>query len=199
VPGPDEAWDEVGADVSRGPDNDNARHDGPLPTGPNAFHVLTCQGRLSSLQISEETDLTNPLIKQVAHTCIFARDLDAVEAFYRDVLGVAPKFDFKRGEDRIGFYLDFGNRTFVEVFRKGESRFEESNQINHICFETDDIDAFMTHAKAKGVSVTDKKLGVDHTWQCWLADPSGVKIEIFQYTKDSMQFGPSGVVCQVDW
>jgi glyoxylase I family protein len=171
----------------------------PLPSGPKALHVLTCQGKLSSLQIPEETDVTSPLIKQVAHTCIFARDLDAVEAFYRDVLGVAPKFDFKRGEDRIGFYLDFGNRTFVEVFRKGESRFEDTNQINHICFETDDIDAFMTHARSKGVTVTDKKLGVDHTWQCWLADPSGVKIEIFQYTRDSMQFGASGVVCQVDW
>src|SRR5690554_3475064 len=49
------------------------------------------------------TDVTRPLVKQVAHTCIFARDLTAVEAFYRDVIGVAPKFDFKRGEDRIGF------------------------------------------------------------------------------------------------
>ncbi len=100
---------------------------------------------------------------------------------------MAPKFDFKRGEERIGFYLHFGNRTFVEVFKKGESRFEETNQINHICFETDDIDAFMANARSKGVTVTDKKLGVDHTWQCWLADPSGVKIEIFQYTPDSMQ------------
>src|SRR5690606_30292120 len=170
-----------------------------LLSGREVRPVLTCQCELSSSQIPEEKPVTKPLVKQVAHTCIFARDLDAVETFYRDVLGVAPKFDFKRGEDRIGFYLDFGNRTFVEVFKKGESRFEDSNQINHICFETDDIEAFMTNAEAKGVSVTPKKLGVDHTWQCWLADPSGVKIEIFQYTKDSMQFGPDGVVCQVDW
>lgn len=143
--------------------------------------------------------MTSALVKQVAHTCIFARDLDAVEKFYRDVTGISPKFDFKRGDDRIGFYLDFGNRTFVEVFLKGESRFEESNQINHLCFETDDIDAFMANARAHGVAVTDKKLGVDHTWQCWLADPSGVKLEIFQYTEDSMQFAPDGVECQVDW
>ena len=143
--------------------------------------------------------MPKPLVKQVAHTCIFARDLDAVEAFYRDVIGVARKFDFKRGDDRIGFYLDFGNRTFVEVFLKGESRFSDADQINHICFETDDIDAFMTHARAKGVAVTDKKLGVDHTWQCWLADPSGVKLEIFQYTEKSLQFAAGGADCQVDW
>ena len=143
--------------------------------------------------------MTQPLVKQVAHTCIFARDLDAVEAFYRDVIGIKPKFDFKRGDKRIGFYLDFGNRTFVEVFLKGESRFEESNQINHICFETDDLDGLIAHVRAKGISITDKKLGVDHTWQAWTADPSGVKLEIFQYTDKSMQFGPGGVVCQVDW
>ncbi|AVF05390.1 lactoylglutathione lyase [Devosia sp. I507] len=169
------------------------------PAGLDVLPVLTCQRELSSSRVPEEKALTKPLVKQVAHTCIFARDLDAVETFYRDAMGAAPKFDFKRGDERIGFYLDFGNRTFVEVFKKGESRFEESNQINHICFETDDIDGFMANARAKGLAVTDKKLGVDHTWQCWLADPSGVKIEIFQYTPDSRQFGPDGAVCQVDW
>ncbi|SFV32676.1 lactoylglutathione lyase/glyoxylase I family protein [Devosia crocina] len=140
-----------------------------------------------------------PLVKQVAHTCIFARDLDAVEAFYRDVIGIAPKFEFRRGENRIGFYLDFGNRTFVEVFLKGESRFEETNQINHICLETDDLDAFIAHVKSHNVAITDKKRGADNTWQAWMADPSGVKLEIFQYTPESMQFGPDGAVCQVDW
>ncbi|WP_244466918.1 VOC family protein [Devosia geojensis] len=143
--------------------------------------------------------MSAPLIKQVAHTCIFARDLDAVEAFYRDVLGVPPKFVFQRGDDKIGFYLDFGGRTFVEVFRKGESRFAETDQINHICLETEDLDALIAHVRSKGVTITDKKLGADGTWQAWTADPSGVKLEIFQYTPDSMQFGPDGAVCQVDW
>lgn len=143
--------------------------------------------------------MNKALVKQVAHTCIFARDLDAVEKFYAEICGVSPKFDFHRGDQRIGFYLDFGNRTFIEVFQKDESRFEDSNQINHICLETEDIDAFTANARAKGVPVTDKKLGVDHTWQCWLADPSGVKLEIFQYTEKSMQFGPAGAVCEVNW
>lgn len=138
-------------------------------------------------------------IKQIAHTCIFARDLDAVETFYREVMGVSPKFTFMRGSDRIGFYLDFGHRTFIEVFRKGESRFDESNQINHICLETEDISAFIAHVRSKGVDISDKKLGVDGTWQAWLTDPSGVKLEIFQYTAESLQFGPDGGVCQVDW
>ena len=143
--------------------------------------------------------MTTPLVKQVAHTCIFACDLEAVETFYRDVLDVPPKFVFMRGDDKIGFYLDFGGRTFIEVFRKGESRFAETDQINHICLETEDLDGLIAHVRGQGVDITDKKLGADGTWQAWMADPSGVKLEIFQYTENSMQFGPDGAVCQVNW
>ncbi|HUH75785.1 MAG TPA: VOC family protein [Devosia sp.] len=143
--------------------------------------------------------MSKPLIKQVAHTCIFAHDLDATEAFYRDVFGIATAFDFKRGDQRIGYYLDFGGRTFVEVFHKAATSFDETNQINHICLETEDIDALLVHVRAQGVTITDKKLGADGTWQSWTNDPNGVKLEIFQYTDQSLQFAPRGGVCQVNW
>ena len=143
--------------------------------------------------------MTMTLIKQVAHTCIFAHDLAATEAFYRDTFGIAKAFDFRRGEDWIGFYMDLGARTFIEVFRKAESSFAESNQINHICLETEDLDGLIAHVRAQGVDITDKKLGADGTWQAWTKDPNGVKLEIFQYTADSLQFAPKGGVCQVNW
>lgn len=138
-------------------------------------------------------------IKQLAHVCIFSRDLEKSEAFYRDGFGFDIAFIFKRGTDKIGFYLDLGGRTFVEVFSKDSSRYDETNQINHFCFETEDIDGLVAHLRAQGIAVTDKKLGADNTWQSWTADPDGVKLEIFQYTADSMQFGPRGAVCNVDW
>lgn len=143
--------------------------------------------------------MTRQFIKQVAHTCIFAHDLDATETFYREVLGIPTAFDFKRGHERIGYYLDFGARTFVEVFRKADSSFAETNQINHICLETEVLDELIAHVRAQGVAITDKKLGVDGTWQAWTADPNGVKLEIFEYTSDSLQFGPRGSVCAVNW
>ena len=143
--------------------------------------------------------MTTQLIKQVAHTCIFAHDLETTAGFYRDVFGIERAFDFKRGEDWIGFYMDLGARTFIEVFRKGESRFAETDQINHICLETEDLDGLIAHVRAQGVEISDKKLGVDGTWQAWTKDPNGVKLEIFQYTGDSMQFAPKGGVCQVNW
>lgn len=143
--------------------------------------------------------MTTQLIKQVAHTCIFAHDLEKTANFYRDVFGIAKAFDFKRGEEWIGFYLDLGARTFIEVFRKTGSSFAETNQINHICLETEDLDGLITHVRGQGVAITDKKLGVDGTWQAWTNDPNGVKLEIFQYTADSLQFKAAGGVCEVNW
>ncbi|MET3925209.1 VOC family protein [Devosia sp. 2618] len=87
----------------------------------------------------------------------------------------------------------------MEVFSKDSARYDETNQINHFCFETDDLDGLILHLRAQGISVTDKKRGADNTWQSWTADPDGVKLEIFQYTDESMQFGPRGAVCEVDW
>ncbi|ODT78440.1 MAG: lactoylglutathione lyase [Pelagibacterium sp. SCN 64-44] len=138
-------------------------------------------------------------IRQVAHVCIFAHDLQVTQDFYRDVLGLEKAFDFKRGEDWIGFYLDLGGRSFIEVFRKAESRFAETDQINHICLETEDLDGLVARVRASGVAITDKKRGADGTWQAWMADPNGVKLEIFQYTPESLQFAPRGAICQVDW
>lgn len=127
-------------------------------------------------------------IKQVAHVCIFAHDLDATEAFWTNVLGMPIAFRFTRNGEPYGFYLDAGGRTNVEVFQKPESSFAESNQINHICLEVHSLDEAIASIRGKGVEITDKKFGVDDTWQAWTADPNGVKIELFEYTEKSAQF-----------
>ena len=127
-------------------------------------------------------------IRQLAHVCLFAHDLDETEAFYRDALGLPVKFRFLRGGQRVGFYLDLGGRTNIEVFARSDARFAETDAINHLCLEVEDMDAARAHLASAGVAVTDRKLGCDGTWQAWLTDPNGVKIELFQYTAESAQF-----------
>ena len=128
-------------------------------------------------------------IKQVAHVCIFAHDLEETRRFYEDVLGMDIAFKFLRDGSVFGFYLNAGGRSHVEVFQKDESQFDETNQINHLCLEVVSIDAAIEHVKSRGVDPTrPKKLGVDNTYQCWLTDPNGVKIELFEYTDQSAQF-----------
>lgn len=132
--------------------------------------------------------MSNSLIKQVAHACIFAHDLAATEAFWTEVLGMPIAFRFTRNGAPYGFYLDAGGRTHVEVFEKPDSAFSDRNQINHICLEVHSLDDAVAAIRARGVEITDKKLAVDDTWQAWTADPNGVKIELFEYTDKSAQF-----------
>ncbi|PBB90906.1 lactoylglutathione lyase [Mesorhizobium sp. WSM3864] len=127
-------------------------------------------------------------VNQLAHVCIFAHDLEATRGFYRDVLGMDTRFNFMRDGKIFGFYLDCGGRSHVEVFEKAEARYSEANQINHFCLEVEDMDAAITHIRSQEVEVTAKKLACDGTWQAWIKDPNGVKIELFEYTDKSAQF-----------
>ena len=128
------------------------------------------------------------LIKQVAHVCVKTHDLKAAEEFYVGVLGLEKTFDFNRASGCMGFYLSAGGRTYVEVFTDPKAPLPVFGQFDHFCFEVTNIDAAIAHIRSKGVEVTNKKYGVDDTWQAWLADPSGTRIELFEYTPKSAQF-----------
>lgn len=137
-------------------------------------------------------------VKQVAHVCILAQDLEATRAFYEDVLGLDVAFNFLRNGAIFGFYLNAGGRSHVEVFQRDGTSFDETNAINHLCLEVESIDAAIAHIESKGVELMrPKKKGVDETWQCWVRDPNGIKIELFEYTAASAQF--SGGDRVADW
>lgn len=132
--------------------------------------------------------MTPRFVKQLAHVCIFAHDLDVTEAFYRDVLGIGVVFRFLKDGRSIGYYLDAGARTNIEVFARAEAAFSERDAINHLCLEVEDMDALLAHLGGLGVPFTAKSFGCDDTWQAWITDPNGVKIELFEYTGRSAQF-----------
>lgn len=139
------------------------------------------------------------MIKQLAHVCIKATDLAATEQFYCGLLGMEKRFRFDKEGTIIGFYLGLGGRTFIEVFADegAGNAVGKRPLIDHLCLEVDNIDATIDRVRAQGHGITDKKFGCDNTWQAWLSDPSGVRIELFEYTENSSQF--SGVDCVVDW
>ncbi|MCH8569391.1 MAG: VOC family protein [Balneolales bacterium] len=134
------------------------------------------------------------MITRLAHICIHSQDLSETERFYCDTLGLEKGFIFEKDDALFGFYIKLGGKTFIEVFKGEPGRI---GNINHLAIETEDIDLVITKLRSNGFEATDKKLGGDNTWQSWTKDPSGVRIEFHQYTKDSLQF--RGGVCKVDW
>jgi catechol 2,3-dioxygenase-like lactoylglutathione lyase family enzyme len=128
------------------------------------------------------------MIRGLAHVCFRVRDLDASLAFYRDRLGLKPAFDFTdENGNRFGVYLHVGGRNFIELFATDVVEAPSNQSYQHFCLEVDDLAAAAEELRSHGVDVTDVTMGSDHSWQAWLSDPDGNRIELHQYTPESWQ------------
>lgn len=133
------------------------------------------------------------MIKGIAHVCIGSLDLAATERFYCSGLGMEKAFDFTRKGRVVGFYLKAGGGAFVEVFLKDKVVPQPDAPISHLCLEVPDLDETIRRLQEHGYETTGKKVGADRSWQAWVEDPAGVRIEFHQYTPESSQL--SGAVC----
>lgn len=137
------------------------------------------------------------MIKRLAHLNIGANNLEEAEHFYCDVLGLEKGFEFLKNGELYGFYVKTGDNTYIEIFIQEEEANLEQPLMKHLCLEVEDIDVAINTIRARGWEITDKKLGGDQSWQAWITDPSGIRIELMQYTPESSQF--TGNPCIVDW
>ena len=137
------------------------------------------------------------MIKQLAHINIGSYDLSASENFYCNVLGMEKTFEFIKDGELYGFYAGAGSTTFVEVFIEENEIGDIPTIIRHLCLEVEDLDATIAEIRMNDWEITDKKFGSDNSWQAWITDPSGVEIELMQYTEESSQF--TGKPCDVNW
>lgn len=128
------------------------------------------------------------MITGLAHSCFVVRDLEKSIDFYQNKLGLAHAFDFINDEGkRFGVYLHVGGRSFIELFTGKPTPLDESQSFKHICLEVDDVAATVAMLRARGVETTDPKMGSDNSWQAWLTDPDGNKMELHGYTPTSKQ------------
>jgi lactoylglutathione lyase/glyoxylase I family protein len=128
------------------------------------------------------------MITALAHTCFVVHDLDASLQFYVDGLGLKLAFDFVHDTGvRYGVYLHVGGRNFIEMFQGETAARAEGQSYSHLCLEVDDIQATVASLTTRGIEVGPVKLGCDQSWQAWLADPDGNRIELHQYTPESWQ------------
>lgn len=128
------------------------------------------------------------MIKSLAHVCFTVSDLDASLEFYVGKLGLSHAFDFiNDAGQRFGVYLHVGGRSFIELFTGTVERGPEGGSYRHICLEVEDVGETVVQLRAAGVEVTDAVMGSDASWQAWLSDPDGNRIELHGYTPESRQ------------
>jgi glyoxylase I family protein len=128
------------------------------------------------------------MIVGLAHVCFTVADLEASIKFYKDKLGFAHAFDFiNENGKRFGVYLHIGGRNFIELFEGKPDTSVKGYSYRHICLEVKDIKATAEHFRSLGVEVSEVKMGSDNSWQAWLTDPDGNRIELHEYTSESKQ------------
>jgi len=123
-----------------------------------------------------------------AHTCFTVSNLDQAIAFYVDRLGLSPAFEFRRDDGaRYGVYLKIGPRAFIELFQGDLAEKAERQSYAHLCLECDDVLDTVEMLRSRGVEVSEARLGMDRSWQAWVTDPFGNRIELHSYTPESWQ------------
>lgn len=144
----------------------------------------------------ERRSILKAMKLKLAHVCLGSSDLTKSENFYCHVLGMRRVFDFVKHGECVGFYLEVGDGTFIEIF-KNDSEPASRPPLRHFCIETDDLDAVIQRLCDGGFAPTEKKLGCDRTWQTWVESPEGLRFEFQQYTPESSQH--TGTACVVTW
>ena len=132
---------------------------------------------------------------RLAHVCIETDDFGPTEKFY-SYLDINRQFEFRNKQNElVGVYLSIGETTFIEII-KVKNPLSEGN-MRHFALQVDDVDATRELLMSKGIEVTEKELGIDHTLMVTCHDPNGNFIEFHQYTDKSMQL--HGGVCEIDY
>ncbi len=96
-------------------------------------------------------------VRKLLHTRMRVDDLERTIAFYRDVLGleVVERHESPRGS-RLAFLKAPGSEELIEVCSypaSGPVRMQED--LVHLAFEVDDLDAAIADLTRKGIPITD--------------------------------------------
>ena len=103
------------------------------------------------------------MLKKIHHVGVVVNSADEALKFYRDALGLEVTVDRVIEDQGVrGVLLAIGNSEIelLEPTRAdtGVARYLETRGegLHHICFESDDVNAELDGAKAKGIEVIDE-------------------------------------------
>lgn len=126
------------------------------------------------------------------HVNLVTDDVEGMDAFYRDVLGLdVPGHDLPNLEKTRGYAGDVALRGDGRIQmhlaeRDHGAGFRTGHIVNpvargHIAYRTDDLEAFKAHLEAQGVPYSDWSHAAVKGWaQIFFYDPEGNVIEVHQ-------------------
>jgi catechol 2,3-dioxygenase-like lactoylglutathione lyase family enzyme len=111
---------------------------------------------------------------------VVSKDPEALAAWYRDVLGISLE-----PWGGATFRYDATGHPPVAAWNalpEGDTYLAPSRRDFMLDFAVDDLDAFLTRLKAKGVTILKRDDSDPNGKFAWILDPDGTKIELWQPT-----------------
>ena len=121
-------------------------------------------------------------VERILETCLYVDDLEAAEAFYRDILGLQT---FSRVEGRHvffrcgeGVFLLFNPKKTAET--EGDVPTHGAHGPGHVSFAMpkEDILAWRTHLQQHGVEIETEITWPSGGYSLYFRDPAGNSVEL---------------------
>jgi lactoylglutathione lyase len=129
---------------------------------------------------------SKPMIKKYLHTRYRVDDLEKTADFYANVLGLKEtrRHTSPRGSQLVFFELP-GSDAELELCSFPDSGgVKVQEDLTHLAFEVDDIEAFAEHSKSKGYPLSDGPTETSSGKVIAFIDaPEGYEIELIQPAK----------------
>ena len=115
-------------------------------------------------------------VEGMNHFTILTNDVDGTVDFYDELLGLTaglrPNFDFP------GAWLYAGGAPILHVIGGRPKSELKPGVIDHMAFTGRDLSGTLAKLKARGIEHTCRRQVGSGTWQVFLHDPNGAKVEI---------------------
>jgi catechol 2,3-dioxygenase-like lactoylglutathione lyase family enzyme len=115
-------------------------------------------------------------VQAMNHFTILTDDVERTIGFYDDMLGLKagprPNFTFP------GAWLYAGGEPILHVIGGREKSDLRAGVIDHMAFSGKDLAALLAKLEQRGIEHTCRRQVGSGTWQVFLFDPNGAKVEI---------------------
>lgn len=141
--------------------------------------------------VAQAQEPKRPRITGVAHVAFFTSDLYKTRAFYKSVLGYEEPYDLKNPDGSLNMsFIKINERQYVELSKEIAP---DTDRLNHVSIETDDIAAMRNYLAAKGIKVpaAPGKVRIGNL-AFNVKDPDGHTLEFVQYMPGSLTVKAAG-------
>ncbi len=117
------------------------------------------------------------MLLSLGHVTVRSADFERTERFYCDLLGLRIGSHPAIAVPGRWFYI--GDRAVLHVLpRTAEAVAGSGGAIDHFAFDAEDLPAFEKRLEVAGQSFEGRRLADSDTWQVFLTDPDGARVEI---------------------